>query len=263
MLTIDSDRKLGVGPNRGNVYRLVVMALASWFSSTTLAVIISPVKVELSPAHPVVTITVTNDSDVAMILQNQILAWTQVDGEDQLEESNDLLVAPMIAQISPRASQVFRVTQRHQTAVITERAYRLVLDDISSTARPIDAEVVNFVFSHRLPVFIAGTSTVGPQLQLGICPAAIELGCVRLTNAGDSYAQVQKLMVTGTDWQQELGAGTRILAGSWLQWTFASPPLSVGQLTITADTTAGRAIFELPNPALLLSPIGSNAHEPH
>jgi fimbrial chaperone protein len=269
MLTIDADRNdlmlstravnhaMVVGLNRGTLYRFLVIALASLFSSTTPAVIISPVKVELSPTQPVVTITVTNDSDVPMTLQNQVLAWSQINGQDQLEESFDLLVAPVIAEIAPRANQIFRVTQRRQSVTVTERAYRLVLDDISGTAGSTGVDGVNFVFSHRLPVFVAGTGTRGPQLQLSPCPAVTEKSCFRLTNDGDSYTQIQQLMVIGGNWQHDLGGGTRILAGAWMQWSFLSPPLEIDHLTVTVNTHVGVTIFNLSNPKPLSIPTDS------
>jgi fimbrial chaperone protein len=254
---------LGVPPdgrlNRGSVRRLAVMALGSLLTSAALAVSISPVKVELSAANPVVTITVTNDADLPLTFQTQVLAWTQVHGEDHLEESIDLLVAPAIARIDPQATQVFRVMQRHPTLAVAERAYRLVLDDISAAERQSEVSGVNFVFSHRLPVFVAGTGEIGPQPQLVKCPNSPEPGCVRLENNGDQYVKVQSLIVNGRNWQEELGAGNRILAGAWKQWTFATPPASAGRLRITAETSAGRVRFELPNSV----PLAADSHEPH
>ncbi|WP_194755985.1 fimbrial biogenesis chaperone [Aliidiomarina indica] len=244
-----------VGLNRGSLGRLALMVLACLISSSALATTISPVKVELSRAHPVVTITVTNNADLPLIFQSQILAWTQSNGENHLEESTDLLVAPAIVEIDPRGTQVFRVTQRHPTTAIAERAYRLVLDDISGTNQQNADKGVSFVFSHRLPVFVAGTGNIGPQPHLGPCPNSSQLGCVRLHNNGDQYVQVWNLVVTGKNWQEELGAGQRILAGAWLQWSFALPPVSAGRLTVTAETSAGRLSFELPNAAPL--PTGS------
>jgi fimbrial chaperone protein len=224
------------------------MAVGSLLTSAALAVTISPVKVELSRAHPVVAITVINDTDLPLTLQNEVLAWTQVNGEDHLEESTDLLVAPAIAVIEPRGTQIFRVTLRRPTVAVAERAYRLVLDDVSAIARQSEVGGVNFVFSHRLPVFVAGTGKVGPKPHLGKCPNYAEPGCVRLENDGDQYVQVLSLIVNGRNWHEDLGAVNRILAGAWMQWSFASPPVSAGRLTVTAETSAGRLSFELPNP---------------
>jgi fimbrial chaperone protein len=240
--------------NSGSLCRLAVMALGCLLASAALSVTISPVKVVLSAASPVVTITVTNDADLPMIFQSQVLAWTQMNGEDHLEESTDLLVAPAIARIEPHGTQIFRVMQRYPTLAVAERAYRLVLDDISATESQGEISGVNFVFSHRLPVFVAGTGEIGPKPQLVKCPNSPEPGCVRMENTGDQYVKVHSLTVSGRNWQQALWADNRILAGAWQQWTFATPPASAGRLRITAETSAGRVSLEFPN---------SVPHEPH
>jgi fimbrial chaperone protein len=249
-LNVPSDARL----NRGGFCRLAVMGLGCLLTSAALAVTISPVKVLLSAANPVVTITVTNDADLPMTYQSQVLAWTQVNGEDHLEESTDLLVAPAIAHIEPQGTQIFRVMQRHPTLAVAERAYRLVLDDISATQSQGEVSGVNFVFSHRLPVFVAGTGEIGPKPHLVKCPNSPVPGCVRMENTGDQYVKVHSLTVNGRNWREALGADNRILAGAWQQWTFATPPASAGRLRITAETSAGRVRLELPNPV---------SHEPH
>ena len=248
------------GHNKGSLYRLALIVVCSFFTSAAMAVIISPVKVELSTDQSVVTITVTNDADLPLTIQNQVLAWTQVDGEDHLQESTDLLVAPAIAEIKPRGVQIFRVTQRRPTVAITERAYRLILDDISTAQRQPQVNGVNLVISHRLPVFVAGAGKMGPKPQLVQCLNITEQKCVRLENNGDQYVQVRTLWVSGRNWQEELGSGSRVLAGAWKQWTFSMPPASAGGLTITAETSAGRMSIELLNPNPLS--IGSVSYEP-
>lgn len=250
-----------VGLSKSYFYGLAVIIMGSFFTSTALAVIISPVKVELSPNHPVVTITVTNDADLPLIIQNQVLAWTQVNGEDHLEESMDLLVAPVIAEIKPGGEQIFRVTQRRATVAVTERAYRLILDDISTVERQPQINGVNFVISHRLPVFVAGTGKIGSKPQLVECVNVTEQSCVRMKNDGDQYVQVRTLKVSGRNWQKDLESGGRILAGAWKQWTFVTPPVSAGQLTLTVETSEGRLSFELPNTGAIST--GSVSHPLH
>lgn len=250
----------GLAGFKGGIYLLAVLVFSGLVSNAVSAVTISPVKVSLSPAHPVVTITVTNDADFPLTLQNQVLSWSQVDGEDRLEESTDLLVAPVIIQIAPKGTQIFRVTQRRKTPSITERAYRLVLDDISAIEHAGSVNGINFIFSHRLPVFIAGTGTTGAKPQFGVCVVVAKQPCVRLVNKGDHYVQVRSVLVKGSNWQVELGAGERILAGAWMQWTYDLPPVSAGKLTAIAKTSVGEISIELPTPELL--PKGSVIYPP-
>lgn len=171
------------------------------------------------------------------------------------------LVAPAIAEIKPRGVQIFRVTQRHPTVAVIERAYRLILDDISTAQHQPQVNGVNFVISHRLPVFVAGTGKIGAKPQLVQCLNVTEQSCVRLENDGDQYVQVRNMWVSGKNWQENLGSGSRILAGAWKQWTFTMPPVSAGHLTITAETSVGQVSIEFLNPNPLS--IGSVSYEPH
>lgn len=234
---------------QGLLRRLAMVVIGLFVANSAQAVTISPVMVELTPAHRVVAVTVSNESDLPLTLQTETLAWTQLNGEDLNEENDDLLVVPALAEIKPGGSQVFRVTLRKPASAVTERAYRLVLDDVSAIRKETKGVGVTFSFSHRLPVFVAGTGKIGPKPHLGICPAPASSGCVRLDNEGDRYYQVKRLTVQGRNWQKEIDAGTRVLAGSWKQWTFAWPANHTGPLTVNAETSAGPVSLELPAPS--------------
>jgi fimbrial chaperone protein len=233
---------------QGLLRRLAIIAVGLLVANGAQAVTISPVMVELTPAHRVAAITVSNDSDLPLILQTETLAWTQPNGEDLNEETEDLLVVPPIAEIKPGGSQIFRVTLRRPTSAAAERAYRLVLDDVSEIKKETEEIGVTFSFSHRLPVFVAGTGKIGPKPRLGACSPAAASGCVRLDNEGDRFFQVRRLTVEGGDWRKELGGGTRVLAGGWRQWTFAWPTKYAGPLTVNAETSAGPLTIKLPPP---------------
>jgi fimbrial chaperone protein len=228
---------------------MLVVIFGTFSANSARAVTISPVMVELTPAHRVVAVTVSNESDLPVILQTETLAWTQLNGEDRHEKNDDLLVAPPIAEIKPGGSQIFRVTLRRPASAVAERAYRLVLDDVSAIKKVTKGIGVTFSFSHRLPVFVAGTGKIGPKPHLGACPAPASSGCVRLDNEGDRFYQVKRLNVKGNDWHKELNAGTRVLAGAWKQWTFAWPANHNELLTVNAETSAGPVSLELPAPS--------------
>jgi fimbrial chaperone protein len=234
--------------NQGLLRRLAIIAVGLLVASGAQAVTISPVIVELTPARRVAAVIVSNESDLPLILQTEALAWTQPNGEDLNEETEDLLVVPPIAEIMPGGSQIFRVTLRRPTSAAVERAYRLVLDDVSEIKKETEGVGVTFSFSHRLPVFVAGTGKIGPKPRLRACSPAAASGCVHLDNEGDRFFQVRRLTVEGGDWHMEMGAGTRVLAGAWKQWTFAWPTKHAGPLTVNVETSAGPLTIELPPP---------------
>jgi fimbrial chaperone protein len=208
---------------------------------------ISPVIVELSRARPVVSVTITNGSDHVLRLQTDPLAWKQPDGVDHYEATDDIMAVPPVADIGPGAKQIFRVTLRRKIYAPDERAFRLVLEDVSdlSTAVPGDASVTLHV-AHRLPVFVAGSVGGKAQPRLTLCAAGAP-ACVRIDNDGNHYLEVRKLTATRGSWHQDL-AGTRVLAHAWRQWPLEPPAGAGGALKMVAETSAGPLIaeFELP-----------------
>lgn len=233
--------------NKGLMRQVVALtAVGALVASSAQAVTISPVMLELTPARRVVAVTVSNDSDSPLTLQAETLEWTQPNGEDRTEANDDLLVVPPLAEIRPGGSQIFRVTLRRPASAIAERAYRLVLDDVSGIKRETKEVGVNISFSHRLPVFVAGTGRIGANPRLGKCSVPAPPGCVRLDNEGDRFVQVKRLSVEGSKWRRDVDINTRVLSGAWKQWTFDSPANYAGALTVNVETTAGPLSIELP-----------------
>ncbi len=222
-------------------------------SSVARALTISPVLVELAPERRVVSITLSNPGDRAVSFQTQTLAWTQPEGVDHYEETDELMVVPPIAEIRAGGSQVFRVMMRIPPSS-KEHAYRLIFEDVTELAAPetsADGASIGMRVSHSLPVFVAARGKPRPQLRLGPCASTVpalssNTGCVRLDNDGDRYAQIKSVVIDGANWHKDLNAGTRVLSGAWHQWTFDLPPASATPLHATADTSGGPVTFDWP-----------------
>jgi fimbrial chaperone protein len=207
---------------------------------------ISPVIVELSPSRKVVTITVTNSSEAAVNYQTETLSWSQPDGHDRYEETNDLIVVPPIAEIGPGASQIFRVATRKPPGP-RELAYRLILEDITADTAPApNTATVNFRVRHSLPVFVAAPGTPRIEARVGQCAAPAGAGCARLDNIGARYLTAKSLTIEAGAWKKEMRLGTRVLAGAWREWVFDVPANTAGPLQIRIDTSAGPFAGEIP-----------------
>ena len=232
--------------SRQRLWRWLTVFVVALPAINAQAVTLSPVVLELTPTRRVAAVTVGNDSDKPMALQAQVLAWTQVDGKDRLEASDDLLAAPQFAEIKPGGAQIFRVALRRPTAAIGERAYRLALEDASEIKEKTKGAGVVFRYSHRLPVFVAGSGKIGPKPQLGRCAVDGSSYCVRIDNQGDRFVQITRLTVDGGAVSREIGGGARVLAGAWRQWTFTPPQKQSGPLTVHAETSVGPLELKLP-----------------
>ncbi|MBE0434485.1 MAG: molecular chaperone [Methylomicrobium sp.] len=207
------------------------------------AITISPVLIELSPARRVVSVTISNPSDQAMSFQTETLIWSQPDGTNHYEPTEDLLVAPPIAEIPPQSSQIFRITLRKPLSGTVEQTYRLILEDVSEELNP-QPGVVAIRFKHNLPVYVipAGETKAAPRWSL--CATTAGKGCVRLDNDGSRRLRVSELMVAGQDWQQKIPGGA-VLAGAWKQWVFDLPSGRGQSTSVTAKTEQGEISAKL------------------
>jgi fimbrial chaperone protein len=225
--------------------RWLLLASAA-LAGSVQALTISPVLIELSPAQRVVSVTVSNPSDQAMNFQVETLAWSQPDGTNHYEPTEDLLVAPPIAEIPPQGSQIFRVTLRKPLSGTVEQTYRLVLEDVSEELAP-QPGIVAIRFRHNLPVYVTPPGEAKAAPRWSRCAAAAGKGCVRLDNDGSRRLRISELTVAGQGWQQKIPGGA-VLAGAWKQFNFnlasgRSPPTS-----ITAKTDQGAISAELSAP---------------
>jgi fimbrial chaperone protein len=229
-------------------WRLGMLAALGFAPGAAKAVTISPVIVELSPAKKVVSVTVTNPSDQAVSFQAGVLAWSQPDGEDRYEDSNDLMVVPPIADIGAGRSQIFRVARRIPPGQ-REQAYRVVLEDVTDeTAGKADAATVNIRVRHSLPVFVAATDKPRTEVRLGPCSATAAAGrdCLRLDNDGERYLVVKSLSLDSGGVRKNVPVGSRVLAGAWHEWTLDVPAGRTGPLQVKVDTSAGSFAHEIP-----------------
>lgn len=222
------------------------LLLACTVNSAALAgaggIAISPVVLELDSPRKAIAVTVTNSGDRPITLQTDTMTWKQVNGTDQNEPTDDLLVVPTIVTVPANSSQMFRVMLRAPNPSPLERTYRLILEDISE-AQPSeqgDQPVVAFKFSHSLPLLIAPSGKIVNAVSWKPCAVAnaaassvksAGLGkeaCVRLLNAGNRRIKVQGLTLAGEGWQQpfSLKTGENILAGAEREWRV---PLQPGQ----------------------------------
>jgi len=218
------------------------------FEDCAEAVVISPVLIELTPQHPVVSVQLVNDSTETMTFQAETLKWRQVEDKDLYDETQDLLVAPPIAVIGAGAKQIFRITLRSPVANDGERAYRLFLEDVTeeTSSKP---GVLKFHFRHNLPVFAAPSSDAKIDQRWSQCAALAGKGCVRLDNHGNRRIRFSELTVAGEGWQQVINkSGVTVLTGAWKQWSFDLPSDRGQPVHITAKSEQGPISADISSP---------------
>jgi fimbrial chaperone protein len=149
---------------------------------------ISPIRLDLTATARSAALTVRND-DREVLVQAEVMLWEQVDGEDKLTPTRDLLVSPAVFTLPPNGSQLVRVALRNPPADTSrELSYRLILQEVP---RPADPGFTGLQVTLRLsvPVFVASAGTTGPALawSASASPDALVLTA---HNSGDVHAHI-------------------------------------------------------------------------
>jgi fimbrial chaperone protein len=181
---------------------------------------ISPLRLDLSSAARSAALTVNNEEREALI-QAQVMLWEQVDGEEKLTPTRDLLVSPAVFTLAQGASQLVRVALRNAPAVAErEQSYRLILQEVPQPANP-DFSGLQIALRLSLPVFVAKEGAAGPALAWSAAPSGNGL-VITAQNSGDVHARILGFSVApavGDDAPLVQPVATYILPRQAHSWT--------------------------------------------
>jgi fimbrial chaperone protein len=207
-------------------------ALAGSFSVT-------PMRVVLTAAKPVVALEVRNEGAEATVLQIELAGWTQADNADVYGETADLLATPPILTVPPGASKVVRVGLRRAPDRDHELSYRLYVQEIPP---PISTDFQGMRMTLRVgvPVFVAAAAKTKPQLQWHTAAGADGAIKVTLTNSGTEHVKITDLEVSSADSERTSGVqrvSTYVLPGQSREWMVKMDGATAGsQLQVKAHT---------------------------
>ncbi len=184
---------------------------------------ISPIRAELTGAHRTGVLTLTNADDDAVVVQVHVVAWSQQNGEERLDETRDLLVAPPVLQIPAKGEQIVRVALRREPDALRELTYRVIFEEVPQAA-PVNFTGLRVALRLSVPIFVAPVH--GPAAAALTWEAhALQDGAVEVaaTNHGTGHLQISDF---------ELGPGAAggvkgmtskyVLPGSRMIWTLKS-----------------------------------------
>jgi len=217
-----------------------VILLLACPAATAQALSVLPVNVLFSPGQRASSLTVSNTGTSETAIQIRAYAWRQKDGDDQLADSDAVVLSPPIARMAPGSSQVIRLILR-QPPQGREATYRILIDQIPPPAEP---GVVHMVLRLSIPIFAQPPTRAVPHVQFHL---EIDSGKLILVgiNDGLSHELIHDIVLTTADGRklkEESGAGPYILAGSTRRWPIAaqgSLPQPGETLHLIAQSDAG------------------------
>jgi len=211
------------------------------------AFMVTPVRVALSSAQPIVALTVRNDSSDATVVQIEMTTWSQEAGKDVHAATRDVIATPPIFTVPPGATQVVRVGLRRAADAERELAYRLFLQEVPP---PPKAEFKGLRVALRMsiPVFVAPPLAAAPALEWRAVREAQGWLNVALRNTGKAHVQIAEFHLERADGKElaRQASSAYVLPGQRRDWRLKGEAVPGELLRILARTDAGDMRAEVP-----------------
>ena len=130
----------------------------SWAASLQVA----PVKVEVASPGAATTVKLRNEGTTSLNAQIRVFRWSQVNGEDKLEPTTDVVASPPLTKLSPKTDYTVRLVRVSKTPVAKEETYRLFIDELPDAANQRN-RAVNLLLRYSIPVFFYPASGAPAQ----------------------------------------------------------------------------------------------------
>lgn len=203
---------------------------------------ILPVSVNLVAGQKVTVIELKNRGGGSTTIQIRAYSWAQAGDTDILTPTRDLIVSPPIFTIPARASQTVRLLLRVGTGVVSERSYRLLLDEVPLANTQNNQVAIAFRIS--LPVIAAATSSPSRNLNWRAARGPGNQILLSAANTGNVYDKVHAIAVTlpGGGHPKIIPSGENpyLLVGAQRQWVVQGSPLP-DTLRLSVTTQAGKS----------------------
>ena len=222
---------------------LAIGMLAAAGTAAAGSISVAPIRVEFSSGKRTAVLTLRNQDDSPVVVQARPAAWSQHDGEDQLDDTHDLVVTPPIFTIPAKGQQVLRVALLRDADAARELDYRLVLSEIPP-AIPTETTGLRVALRITLPMFVAALTRTAPDLLWSHQWRADGTLEITAQNRGTAHLQILDFDVQGAgDSVDKVHAGNShyLLPGTVVHWELhpgAGVPRDA-QLVIQGHSDAG------------------------
>jgi len=219
-------------------YALLLALLMPWAAASAGVFSVTPVRLYMTPRDRAIAVTLTNEGDTAVVLQADINSWSQKpDGTDELVLTEDLILAPPIIKLAPKARQVVRLALLKPADASRQLTYRMIIREVPE-ALPSTGIQVPIALALSMPVFIT-PPVAKRQMDCSTSPADATAVNLRCSNTGTAYAQIREAAIKrGEQTLARFEGGSYILPGASKSVSLKSEkpvPAGQAQLVITFD----------------------------
>ena len=183
---------------------------------------VSPTLIDQAAPNNAAAVTLQTPGKEPIRIQMRIFRWTQIDGEDRLEPTRDVVASPPMLKIAPGTDYTVRVVRTVKRPVVGEESYRLLVDQLPEP-KDRKANRVNLVIRHSIPVFFRAGDERGPVVGWSAVKTKQELK-LTVRNDGDHRIRLANLVVkaaSGKVLRKVNGLAGYVLSHSAMTWTIS------------------------------------------
>lgn len=227
---------------RSMLYSIGVMSLCALFCGAAHAASlrVSPTNLDMVAPGSAGVLTLTNEAKRPINVQVRVFRWTQANGIERLEPTNDVVVSPPSTRLAGGKDYTIRVVRVSRKPVAAEESYRVVVDELPDPSRR-QAGTVVLVVRYSIPVFFRDQNAAPPKVVWGVSRAK---GSLMLTarNTGDMRLRLAEVQLTqgGQVLGKREGLVGYVLGGARMQWPIGTgKSISSGRVGLKALSEAG------------------------
>lgn len=173
----------------------------------------------------------TNTGSQPVNVQLRIFEWSQVGGDDRLTPTRDLVPSSFILSIAPGERQLVRLVRLKLEAPAYELSYRILVDELPSTAS--GGRGLRFLLRYSIPLFVLPPGATPrfkaggprPPTDLGSFSARVDerdgKSWLVVSNRGRQRLRLSELSLIDAQGKREAVIGGLVgyvLAGQERQW---------------------------------------------
>lgn len=157
---------------------------------------VSPILIQFYKGTQAQPVWLTNEGETPLRAQVRVYRWTQVDNDDRLEITNDVVASPPVMEVDAGKRQLLRIVRRNLASVTEEESYRIIVDELPIAETP-SSEMSNgltFLLRYSIPAFISPTAEPKMHLESEVVgEVLLNPPRVQIINNGKSRVRVARL----------------------------------------------------------------------
>ncbi|QPC85450.1 fimbria/pilus periplasmic chaperone [Mesorhizobium sp. NBSH29] len=194
---------------------------------------VSPVSLDLAANRRSATVRVENLGRSKASLQARMMKWTQVDGKNVLQPTQNVVVSPPLASIEPGVTYTFRILHKGKPTS-GEETYRLLIDELPSVNVGRPSTSISMLVQQSIPVFFNNPDTLAKLTwDIKKTKNGYQLSA---TNSGNRHSKIADIKINNK--LVKRGMAGYLLPGTTRTWPMAGSSFSKLKPGSTVTVTA-------------------------